>query len=277
MNIKTFLLCCFFATTTIINPSAPLKKVVLTPQEQQRQRINGEIVIADTKKWIQFYSDMLDDLLAQAGTSRETLKKIEELEKKIKALKDRNKISPIEEAISGIKEQLDSAAVGVYAAAIDPEDRQNIYRKINRVIKDIENDDIIQSKLDSIRRFERDIAERITQKVESVQKLGLKALELTTNEQSAIDQVDMQLLPMQTQLISLKMQPEVAKQLPSLEQQLIKLKNEANSQLLLLPSDSRDNIRRYKYAIKRYNLILDYLRSPKKAAQATADELLLIE
>lgn len=254
------------------------KSPEVAAQQIAEENAANQLIMDQIKSAIQFYDEQIDEIIKQANDINETLRKISEIQAAIKKVKDQYNITGIENQLKQLKIQLDSLAVGLYNKAIDPKDKINFFKKINALIDQINSDPVVRENMKRMKDWESEAIVRIRKPVSEIEKIGRK-IDLFTQgkEQKQVDQVYMQLYPLRAQLINARLQKKPNEELTPLENEIIKQQNAIQDKILTLSSDQRIAIRNYREAIKRLNLLLDYIREPRKAATATEEQIALFE
>lgn len=249
------------------------KAPILTDNELAQGKMTASYILNQTLDQTSLFQSSMDKLIKDASGMQEILQKIAELNQKIKKIKDENNISALETQLVQLKNQIDNAAIDIFAKAVDPADRQNLYRKINSLINQIYTDQIFQDKIDRIASAKRAIAEQIRKPIRDIQQIGLKIKTLSAPEQNQIDQIMMQILPLQSQLIGAKMAKEYSDKVNPLDNELIRQQNIVQDKLRGLPTDLQSRLRKYKDAKKRLVQMLRLIRQPADSATVTEDEI----
>jgi predicted nucleic acid-binding Zn-ribbon protein len=281
---KTLCLAVFLCSMAIIASVPGTTQQVLSPEELQEKTMRAKLILDQIKSSIAIFRNSNQDIIEkEGGKIANILNSITKLQAEIQKIKDANNISGLEAGIEGLKAQIQDAAVGIFAKAVDPRNHDtNYFYQMYSVLTEIyQRDNFIRDKLKTILDLQGEISNYLQDKMCSIGKcipalrdLGGKAAQATAEDQKAVSQLTAQLLPMQSQLITAQMQPNAYKELTPKLKDLSNLQNDLNNAIAGLTEDKRAAIRKNNSSAQQLSTIFGFIENPNDAATITPDQVM---
>lgn len=263
--------------STTMPAKGPIAPLANKPKTDPKQ-VAASLALEHLAESISFYDAQVEEIKQSAEGIYSLIAANNEIISRINAVKKAHGILNTEQQIANLQKQINTAANNIYSHAIDSSDKVNFFKKINNIINEINNDALVQSNFSAIQQLELEVTRHIQKDVDSIRKIGVMIDVYTKDqEQKKLQQLSSQLNMLNAQLMTLRMTPDAESKLIPLEKQLQNYQSLIDDQISLQPIAMQTQIRTYKDAIKRYQLLLEYMRYPTKAATATEDEVALFD
>lgn len=209
----------------------------------------------------------INEILSNISGVPDILKQIDKKQQEVNAIKQKNKISEIENQISFLKTTIYNIAGDVFTNSIDPQDGRNLFAKINALVFKLNQDNVIQEKMKRMRSFEQGLVDSVQGQVAAIRNFAKTIKANTKPEQLKTE-------GLLSQLYAQKALLKPDKNLAEMEQTKKQKENKVK-EIISQMSDINSQVRRYNDSMAKLQLLLDFIRSPKEAAQATPKEILL--
>ncbi len=242
---------------------------------------HARYIISNIQRSIQSYEQEIENIKRQARIfdikkdMAKVQKEIDDFEKKYKIPDKKYKIPDIKTRKLTAEIQRDIQAINVYSSAVTQ--AGNLFAELNSVIYEIYNDPGVKIKLNKILQLQREVKDRIRKKVDEMQKVGRDIDQVTIDAQKQLKTTLAALLPVEQELKLIYLSPEVDEKIKPLKNEMIELQEKMNKAIDRLPTSLKNQIERLKNAIRRLEIVLEYIRNPELIQAASEDQVLGIE
>src|SRR5439155_13115879 len=209
---------------------------------------------------------------ARSAEIKDLLVKIDAKQKEINTLKERAKITPLEDQLQAIKSQIDTIATQIYAASISR--GESLYMPISKYIKDITDNPIIKRNMLEIFERLQEIKKQMGNAKERIRSIGKQIAILTRPQKLLIKQKKAEMLPVQVEIDKILLKEDINNKLEALNQDIREYKNQIERASAELTEEDKDQIEKFKNVKSRYELMLEFLRDPDKIQTITDEELI---
>jgi vacuolar-type H+-ATPase subunit I/STV1 len=236
-------------------------------------------VIRNLQRLISYLENDLEQVEKSAPGIGRLTSEIKEKKDELLKLRRELGIGDVETQKNAVKQQLDLAAAQAYASAVNERTKANLYSEVYETIKNIFDDQDTKRLLKEIVERERKIAEKIENELSGIYEKGTEIRALTSEIQKGLGQIKSQLIGLDLQSIQKKasLPPEKIKKLAELESEIAQKEKKIVRKIAKLPTQSKNKIQQLENAIRRYRLILELMRDPKKIHALSPEVLLGIE
>ncbi len=199
-------------------------------------------------------------------------RKLEKIQEEIEKIKQEYGIKKLQQEQLLFEKNKDKIAEKVYDEAIFR--GENLFSQLNILVKEIQNNPIIQDLVEEIIKLKRKILERSKKDIDKIQELGKQIDKVTQEAQAELNSVKSKILPLEQQIRTIWLSREVAqKRAPLIREKIEVLEEIERSVDERLPTQDKNTLHTLKNLINRYELLLDYFRNPNKVQAATEEEM----
>ncbi len=217
------------------------------------------------------------DRLQNEAVGVPTLKEdLAALEQKLATVKAKLGVSPIEQQIANLNDQLDQYAQQLFKAA--QLDNNYLYYTLNEKITDLLSDPRIVRKIQQIIGIKQEIAEIMTETLGNIKTLGNQINALTREDQKAMAALRIQKINLEKQRDAILNSTQAEEQIEPITQKISDIQYKIDQLLALRFTEDRINlIESYKNRMRQYQLMLDFLRDPDLIPLTTEEKVIAIE
>lgn len=198
-------------------------------------------------------------------------------EKEIKKIEESEGIIKLEKALRTINKRINEKAVDIYAAA--PKE----FRDLNRQIKTIHDNEKVKTLMIELLKIKTQIADEVRKQQEAIDKIRTAGTEIdnkTKKEQGKMYQERDELLSLQ-QSIGIKrrtLPEEKFKEVEKLRLEVSQIKRAVTNDIAdRLQEREKLQVGQLKNAVKRLQIILNFIKDPNKIKNVSVEEIALID
>ncbi len=260
--------CLYIFITTAITPrsSTGLLQCSRLSSTQKGQGCQTIILVKQTINQLQ---KKIDDIKRKTSNAQKIITKIEEKEQKIRLIKQKFEIEPLEIQKKLLEKEQEKIGYKIYEEATE------LFKELDRLYAQITDDREIKEIIGEIHRLEQAAQKIIKSTVKKIQQIGKKIVQQTRTTQSELNRFKREkLIPVEQQLTKRLLSREVDQELDKVKIQIVELNERLTKELsIALTPQNRVQIIQLENTIERLKFMLKSINNPEKLLDLTGKKI----